>query len=117
MMLNDNPPPKPERWLLESVRFFRQLGFFARHSALPDEALARMLDASHREEWGVPLDGAGDLADLQLLKWDEDRVWWEDIEADICDGNQVYIEVLQAWSRISRGAFLPARIQERWESE
>lgn len=123
-------------WMIEAVRYYRGVNFFSTYSALSDEELAQQLSAEIQDEWGesftVGQTGPqvvgewGDVirvpdnvpyAELTLLRADSTRVWWGDTEADVCAGNQVYVETLRAWSGISRGAFLPEDIIECWESD
>src|SRR5436309_14420597 len=51
------------------------------------------------------------------MKLDDDRVWWEDLEADVGMGNEVYVQLLQGLSRISRGVLDAQDIKESWEGE
>ena len=62
----------------------------------------------------VPLDDP--FLDLFIAELDEDRVWWADLEADVADGNDIYVDVVQALADISTGAFAPTAIEERWAS-
>lgn len=105
-----------DTWLLQSVQYFRSLGFFAEHAALSDSQLAEHLTQAAMERHGV-IDPANQLADLMLLSLDEQRVWWDDTEADVCAENQVYVDTLTRWSKISRSAFMPENIRETWDGE
>ncbi len=106
-----------EEWGTKSVRFYRTLGFFNQYNALSDEDLSDQLLSLHGLEWGENIDPKDELADLQFLKWDEERVWWQDTEADVCGENKVYVQTLLEWGHISRGAFKPTNIEETWQSE
>lgn len=64
-----------------------------------------------------PQSGYGLFADLYLLKNDKARARLKDTEADVADGNQVYVETLKEWAAISRGAFQPTDIKEIWRTE
>lgn len=115
--IKSEPAPAPPRsWVIESLHYFRALGFFAADEALSDEELAGRLQKNNAEEWGMPVAPPDSQADLMLLRLDAERVWWEDTEADVCEGNGVYVDTLRAWGRISRGAFSPTDIDERWNS-
>src|SRR5262245_28210135 len=105
------------QWLTEAIPFFRSLEFFGAQAQMSDAELVQWLAHRHREEWRRPFDISDSLADLHLLRFDQDRVWWEDIEADVCEGNNVYQRVLLEWARISRGCFSPTNIEERWDSD
>jgi hypothetical protein len=49
-----------------------------------------------------------------LLSLSRSRVWHGDPEADVCDGNRVYAQVLGEWTGISEAAFAPSDITEHW---
>ena len=55
-----------------------------------------------------------DYLDWKSVSRDKSRVWWEDGEGDITPGDEVYVRTLMAWSRISRGTFLPTNVREVW---
>lgn len=104
-------------WLLELVRYYRPLGFFQSHTNSSDDALAQALANLWAEDMSTPLDPSDPYIDLHFLKWDEERVWWHDTEADVCVGNEVYAAALEEWSDISQGVFIPEAITETWETE
>lgn len=107
---------KEDIWLREFLRFFRPMGFYEEFADLTDEELGKKLLDSYRTEFGE-IDPDDEYADLYLLKEDTNRVWWEDTEADVCDGNEVYVETLRRWHEISRGTFNPKGIKENWKTE
>jgi hypothetical protein len=102
--------------LLGAVHFYRQIGFFEQFGRVSDDQLAEQLNESYREKtYGRrDLRQARDLLDLGLLSLDRARVWWHDMEDDVFPGNNAYVRVLTDWAAISRGAFLPERVDERW---
>lgn len=124
-------------WLIDSIRYFRELGFFAPFRELSDERLADQLCAA--SGWELPEEDAAlptdeeesddpdeelvrwlnrprpDVKDLALLSLDASRLWWEDGERDIAPGYEEYTRVIAAWGRISRGAFRPTDIREVWD--
>jgi hypothetical protein len=51
-----------------------------------------------------------------LLLGDRSRVWWRDLEG-VFAGEDVYVTTLTEWATISRGAFAPEQIIERWHSD
>jgi hypothetical protein len=109
----------PAEKLVEAVHFYRGLGFFSQYSDLPDTEAAKRLNAIYRSDAlrKQDLDMSGDLDNLVLLSLDEDRVWWEDAEANMIDGDNFYVAMTQTLGRISRGAFQPQQVDERWEGE
>lgn len=104
-------------WLLQSLAFFRKLHFYQQFSYLSDEALAWELLYRWQEMFGAALDLSRPYAELELLMWDTERVWWEDLEADVCAGNDIYSETVEQWGTISRGVFQPVNIREWWASD
>lgn len=103
-------------WLAKSIKYFRALGFFAGYPALSDNELAPQLEQAAKQRHGV-IDPHNELADLILLSLDDQRVWWDDTEADVCAENLVYEQTLRQWAAISRGAFAPENIREAWAGE
>jgi hypothetical protein len=103
-------------WLLEFVRYYRNLQFFYEYKDLPDHDLARQLESFWEEEMGVTFDPSDPKIDLYLLRWDNNRVWWHDTEADVCIGNEVYASTLEDWADISRGVFIPEDVTETWKT-
>lgn len=111
----------PRAWLITSIRYFQTLGFYTAYLGLPDE---RLLDATRRAvSWHIdeplpPTEVARDLqrADLVLLLGDQSRVWWRDLEG-VLPGENFYVVTLTEWAAISRGAFAPREIVERWQSD
>lgn len=104
-------------WLVQSIAFFRTLHFFPQFAHLSDEAFASELLHKWQAMFDTPLDLSRRDIDLEILMWDTERVWWEDLEADVCDGNDIYIETIKGWAAISRGVFQPLTIREWWASE
>jgi len=126
--------------LIISVKYFRSLGFFSQEADLSNEQLVLRifgegkeagLSISNpspaedvvREDTGDPEFDAmiwrsirprPDYPDWNLVSRDKSRVWWEDGEGDITPGDEVYVCTLMAWSRISRGTFLPTNAREVW---
>jgi hypothetical protein len=110
-----------QEWLLKTVHFFRRLDFFEAHHALSDEDLLAEFIAS-TSNWLVnqlDLILAHAPADLDriLLASDKERVWENDVEADVCPENSVYVQTLTEWGTISRDLFVPQNIQEHWASD
>ena len=103
--------------LVKNVAFFRQLGFFAAWANKDDEDVAGALYDLHERQWGAGFSDERWLADLELLRWDAARVWWNDTEADVGPGNDIYVETLKEWMAISRSVFRPTRVKESWEGD
>jgi hypothetical protein len=111
----------PRSWLIASARYFQGLGFYMEYLDLPDDALLYAIREAVRWQWDEPLppdEVSRDLqlADMVLLLGDQSRVWWRDLEG-VFAGEDVYVTSLTEWSAISRGAFSPTQIIERWHSD
>lgn len=109
--------PLSREELLARLDYFRQLGFYPSSAALSSASLADQIMAQTDDPLQVREGDPVFLTDLEVLRGDKDRVWWEDAEADVASGNDVYVDVVQSWSHISRGAFEPIRVQELWKSD
>jgi hypothetical protein len=106
--------PRPAQTPEDVIRFYRELGFFRDGSF---EDVARRLLERFESDYDRPFNPNEPWDDLWLLSYDEGRVWHGDPECDVCPGNQVYEEVLEEWSRVSDGCFVPESIEETWEGE
>jgi hypothetical protein len=109
----DSAPPG---WLVATVRELRALGFFV-DPGRDDVEVARDLADDYLAELGAPPTADADYVELELVRFDPDRVWWEDTEADVGPANRVYEEWVAGLARISRGALTPTRITERWAGD
>jgi hypothetical protein len=93
------------------IREYQRLGFFAGDTA---DDLVRAYERDFEERPEPPTTR---LDELELLGYDRDRAWFSDIELDVLDGNDVYVTTLAEWARLSRGAFEPRDVEERWQGE
>jgi hypothetical protein len=101
--------------VLDAVAALRRIGFYADRTG-PDRIVTRDIVAEYRGMWGREPDARDPLLDLALLRFDPDRVWWEDTEQDVAPSNGAYVEALQGWADNSRGAFQPTEVEERWDT-
>jgi hypothetical protein len=106
-----------QKSLSHSIKEFRGLDFFRDKENISDEKLAEMINEEHFALFGEEIDPQCPFLDLLLLAYDKKRVWWEDTEADVLNGNNVYIEFMNDLSRISRGVFSPSEISESWVTD
>ena len=117
------PGPFDLAWLLRHIAFYRGLGFYQGQGSFDEEQepIGRLDDAGLAariiEAWGgIPATPGWDPTDYDrfFLATDSDRVWDQDLECDAVSGNGAYVQAIQGWARISRGAFQPESIQEKW---
>jgi hypothetical protein len=108
-------------WLVQAVSFYQNLGFFDQWSQIQIVTLIadllRELDDRDFQALGRTIDTGAKYADLVLLRYDKARVWWDDTEADVAPGNEVYRSTILQWANISRGAFSPQNVHETWVTE
>jgi hypothetical protein len=114
-----------QEWLLDFVRFYRDLGFFAEHSDLSDEYLADWIRQRTLSQ-GLDLEKESCREDYLVLSCDRNRVWG--VAFDVFDsfdfsraqkfgyGWQLHEEIVNGWSGISRGSFCPEDVRATWAS-
>lgn len=113
----DPLPPASDVTIAERVADLRAIGLFADRGGLSDEALAAEIESVIVERSGSVEDVPDELADLVVADQDATRVWWQDLEADVTEANDVYALTLAEWSEISVGTFKPTEISESWEGD
>lgn len=101
--------------LEDRVAALRDIGFFAGYADETDAEVAQAVEAELAELWGEGLPVDDPIIELAVAEVDRERVWWRDLEADVVEENQVYVETLSAWREISVGAFEPVDIEEAWD--
>jgi hypothetical protein len=101
----------------ERVVALRELGLFADRPDLSNEDISQRVEARLDELYGGELLADDPLLELIVASLDESRVWWGDLEADVGDGNDVYVSTLEQWAAISKGAFEPEDVRETWDAE
>ena len=95
----------------------REIGLFSDRAALSDAALGSEVERGVAERWEGAIGPDDPLIELAVAEQDANRVWWQDLEADVLDGNDVYEWTLGRWSAISAGTFMPENVVESWASE
>ncbi|WP_442603144.1 stalk domain-containing protein [Paenibacillus sp. KN14-4R] len=110
----------PKERLLDAAHYYRKAGFFASDKHLTNQQFDQKFEKVYKdrvnEDWD-PFDSKKDstfFADLFVLLEDKDRTLYEELEMDVIQGNNKYVETLKKWSTISRGAFNPTDISEQW---
>jgi hypothetical protein len=103
--------------LLSSLVYFSQLGFYPADRSTSDQSTLLERIAGSWESCGGKSSGlSAPHLDLQLLRWDQERVWWHELELDVCAGNDRYVSMLFNLAQISRGTFNVQDVSETWES-
>lgn len=99
----------------DRVAALRDIGLFADRVDRSDAEVAAEVEAALGEVWGDALPADDPIFELAIAETDRDRVWWRDLEADVVEDNQVYVETIASWGDISVGTFDPVDIAERWD--
>ncbi|MGF7035050.1 hypothetical protein J2T17_006042 [Paenibacillus mucilaginosus] len=114
----------PEERVADAAKYYRAMGFFAPDASMTEQQFTEKFRDFHKnfgeeQDWNpyYAKSAYSMQGDLYLLGEDAGRVWLEDTEADVGKGSGVYVQALQRWSEISRGAFNPTDIVETWGSE
>jgi hypothetical protein len=113
---NDTASETPvlRRTLAAFVEDYQSVGFFRGENPA---VAARRIARDFEREFGEAPPLATRLDELTLLRYDRRRAWFEDLERDVVEGNDAYVDAFAEWSRISRGAFRPHDVRERWAGE
>jgi len=53
---------------------------------------------------------------INLAKWDKQRVWFNDLEADVCEENKVYKTVISDFGEMT-DLLRPVNIVEKWKTK
>jgi hypothetical protein len=111
----------------ESVIKLRSVGLFDDYKNLTDEQLTDLLiktaKIKHEFNWFNDFEEVYDPVDndkafdLHVAELDKKRVWWHDLEADICKENLVYSETIKDFAELSAGYLKPKEIKEDWKSD
>lgn len=110
------PTPSAES-VAARVTALRSIGLFTSRGDATEAEVAAEVEDSIKAAWGDQVGPDEPLLDLFVAAQDVARVWWQDLEADVSDGNEVYVQTLAGWGGISAGSFDPKAIAEQWASE
>jgi hypothetical protein len=98
--------------VVDAVGELRTIGFFDDRAGTDREVAEAVID-DFRAMWGRLPTADDELLDLELPRFDPDRVWWEDTEADVAPGTDAYVRAIDGWAAISRGALRPSAVSRR----
>lgn len=107
--------------MTENLETLRQAGFFKNFESLTDAELLETLRKRRKEEYSEMFGydyTPADFSDLtELLLQDDTKFLDIDLEADVLNGNNVYVSVLQDFAKASNGHFNPIEVKEVWSSD
>jgi hypothetical protein len=103
---------RSKRPILESLVYFRAMGFFEKEKNLSDKDLVEKLMSEDKDMPFAMLMEGDNITDLDLLMSDESRVWFNDLEDD---SDNAYANFVKDLGKISRGGFRPGNVSEEWK--
>lgn len=109
--------PSASGSIKDRVAALRKIGFFADRKGDSDATVAADVQSDIESASGSTADAGDRMLDLMVAATDANRVWWNDLEADVGPDNAVYEETLDEWAAISKGAFAPTGIKETWGAD
>ncbi len=102
------------------LSILRRAGFFTQFGNLKDdellEALYQIRKKEYTEIFGLDYEPGKTYDDLGLASQDKTKMLDIDLEADVCEENEVYSNLLDAFTEISNGQFVATDIVETWRS-
>jgi hypothetical protein len=110
-----NPTEADLEWLVKFFDYYRGLGFFLAAGERTSQDLARETWQETTEVNVKTREVMPKSEEWVLLARDKSRVWWQDAEADVFEGNDQYVAAFDEWASISRGAFAPTNVVEDWQ--
>ena len=115
-----------QEWLIDFLRFYRELGFFEEYLHLSNKDLSDLL-VQIMAQHGLDLNKECHREDYVVLGYDQKRVWAVAFDSfdsfnfhhakDIGYGGQLHEEIVNSWANISRGLFSPKDIRSTWQSD
>lgn len=126
ILISCNPKSREEvkitkAQVVKNIAILREAGFFEKHNGLTDLEVYYEIYESRKQEYleifEKSYDPGMELTPINLALSDINKVLFIDLEADVGKGNDVYISVIKAFSKLSNGKFNPNEIRENWEKE
>lgn len=97
-----------------AVGAFRRAGWFAGHEELSDEQLTARLEATLMAVDGFELPDEASELDEILLGLDAARTFGDDTEADVAEGNAVYVGLAKGLAALLGEDFRITNVKEDW---
>jgi hypothetical protein len=103
------------------VKYFLDLGLLDKQESKSFAHLVQKISLKFSEQWGKDWEKQfkqnDPLIDLLLLQYGSSKIWWQDTEADVLNGNNVYVQTLKQWATISEWVYAPTNIVESWQTD
>ncbi|MFN8313528.1 MAG: hypothetical protein U0289_12010 [Cyclobacteriaceae bacterium] len=105
----------------EKVKALRDAGLFQEYSKLELKQLTQKIIDLETELNGGFFEEEYPQDDqlrtfINLAKWDKQRVWFDDLEADVCEENKVYTTVIKDFGHMTN-LLQPTNIVEKWRTK
>ena len=96
-------------------------GFFEKYTDKTDKEVIKILHKKrindYTQLYKSYYDPGMSLSAIELASLDEDKMLYLDLEADVCNENKIYCEVIKMFDKLGKEDFNPTQISEFWESE
>lgn len=106
--------------VLKNISILRKCGFFEEFQNLTDKEVFDKLHSKrikrYSEIFEKPYDPSMNIDEFELACLDSHKMIYMDLEADVGSGNEVYKNVINLFSLLSKGTFNPENIEEKWQS-
>ena len=107
--------------MIEDIGILRSAGFFGHYKDLSDDGVYEALIAKKKKRYEEIFQGDYEpdlnFSNFELAQMDGTKVLFLDLEADVLNGNEVYVDVIKAFSELSDHQFQPTEIREVWQSD
>ncbi len=111
----DLPRSNNNESLNDRVKYFYDLGLLDSNKTL--EEVSNEIRLKHLDDWGENCEARGIFDDYVILEYGSRKIWWKDTEADVLNGNNVYVHALNEWAETSENSFSPIKIIEKWKTD
>jgi len=116
-----NKKSKEENNLEQTISVLRKAGFFEKYTDKTDKEVIKILHKKrindYTQLYKSYYDPGMSLSAIELASLDEDKMLYLDLEADVCNENKIYCEVIKMFDKLGKEDFNPTQISEFWESE
>lgn len=107
--------------MTSNLKILRKAGFFQDFESLSDAELLEAIRKKRKEEYSEMFGQDYEPEDfshlIELLSQDDKKFLDIDLEADVLNGNNVYVSLLEDFAKASNGYFNPIDIKETWVSD
>lgn len=122
LYVNEKNQTKLERMskvkVIKNISTLRKSGFFKTYENLNDSEIFERIHLERKAEYSrifeKEYDPGMELDEFELACLDITKVLFIDLEADVCEENKVYTQVIKSFATLTNNVFDPKKIQENW---